>query len=112
MKIMITILRKNGDCRTWTNSTAEGHLVMGATAYVEGAKRCAESWGIEKEEVEKVLKRSIWKVRNKSMNVLEKILEEIEKEKNSYEADHAWNYSKGLEYAAGIIRSHMADVPE
>lgn len=43
------------------------------------------------------------------MNVLEKILEEITKEKNSYEADHAWNYSKGLEYAKEIIRQHMND---
>ena len=43
------------------------------------------------------------------MNVLEKILEEIEKEQNSYEADHAWNYSKGLEYAKEIIRSHMGE---
>lgn len=43
------------------------------------------------------------------MSVLEKILEEIKKEKNSYEADHAWNYSKGLEYAKEIIRSHMDD---
>ena len=43
----------------------------------------------------------------KLMNVLEKILEEIEKEQNSYEADHAWNYSKGMEYAKEIIRSHM-----
>lgn len=33
------------------------------------------------------------------MNVLEKILEEIDEEQNGYEADHAWNYSKGLEYA-------------
>ena len=41
------------------------------------------------------------------MNILEKILEEIKKEKNSYEADHAWNYSKGLERAEEIIRSHM-----
>ncbi len=41
------------------------------------------------------------------MNVLDKILEEIEKEQNSYEADHAWNYSKGMEYAKEIIRSHM-----
>ena len=44
------------------------------------------------------------------MNVLEKILEEIEKEQNSYEADHAWNYSKGMEYAKEIIRSHMNEV--
>lgn len=41
------------------------------------------------------------------MNILEKILEEIKKEKNSYEADHAWNYSKGLERAEEIIRSYM-----
>ena len=27
------------------------------------------------------------------MNALEKILEEIEKEQNSYEAEHAWNLS-------------------
>ena len=46
------------------------------------------------------------------MNVLEKILEEIDEERNSYEADHAWNYSKGLEYAKEIIRSHMDEVPD
>ena len=45
------------------------------------------------------------------MNVLEKILEEIDEEQNGYEADHAWNYSKGLEYAKEIIRSHMDEVP-
>lgn len=46
------------------------------------------------------------------MNVLEKILEEIKKEKNSYEADHAWNYSKGLEHAEEIIRSHMNNLQD
>ena len=46
------------------------------------------------------------------MNVLEKILEEIDEERNGYEADHAWNYSKGLEYAKEIIRSHMDEVPD
>lgn len=44
------------------------------------------------------------------MNVLEKILEEIDEEQNGYEADHAWNYSKGLEYAKEIIRSHMNEI--
>lgn len=43
-------------------------------------------------------------------NVLEKILEEIDEEQNGYEADHAWNYSKGLEYAKEIIRSHMNEI--
>lgn len=45
------------------------------------------------------------------MNVLEKILEEIDEEQNGYEADHAWNYSKGLEYAKEIICSRMDEVP-
>ena len=44
------------------------------------------------------------------MNVLDKILEEIDEEQNGYEADHAWNYSKGLEYAKEIIRSHMDEI--
>ena len=43
------------------------------------------------------------------MQELEKILEEIEEEQRSYEADHAWNYAKGLEHAANIIRKHMND---
>lgn len=41
------------------------------------------------------------------MQGLEKILEEIEEEQRSYEADHAWNYARGLEHAAAIIRKHM-----
>lgn len=43
------------------------------------------------------------------MQELEKILEEIEEEQRSYEADHAWNYARGLERAADIIRKHMND---
>lgn len=59
MKIMITILRKNGSCRTWTNASAEEHLAMGLTAYAEGVKRCAESWEKETEEVERVVKEAL-----------------------------------------------------
>ena len=59
MKIMITILRKNGEVRTWTNASAEEHLVMGLTAYAEGVRRCAEDWGKETEEVERVLKEAL-----------------------------------------------------
>ena len=43
------------------------------------------------------------------MQELEKILEEIEEEQRNYEADHAWSYARGLEYAANIIRKHMND---
>lgn len=58
-KIMITILRKNGECRAWTNASAEEHLAMGLTAYAEGVKRCAESWEKETEEVERVVKEAL-----------------------------------------------------
>ena len=45
----------------------------------------------------------------KKQLTLNEILEEIEEEQRSYEADHAWNYARGLEYTANIIRKHMND---
>lgn len=43
------------------------------------------------------------------MRELEKILEEIENERESYEAVHVKSYEKGLRFAAEAIRKHMAD---
>lgn len=40
---------------------------------------------------------------------LEKILEEIENERESYEAVHVKSYEKGLRFAADVIRKHMND---
>lgn len=40
---------------------------------------------------------------------LEKILEEIENERESYEATHVKSYEKGLRFAADVIRKHMND---
>ena len=40
---------------------------------------------------------------------LEKILEEIENERTSYEAKHVKSYEKGLRFAADVIRKHMDD---
>ena len=34
-------------------------LSNGSSAYAEGVKRCAESWGEETEEVERVLKEAL-----------------------------------------------------
>ena len=34
---------------------------------------------------------------------VEKLIERLEEEKKSYEAEHAWNYAKGLEYAVSIV---------
>lgn len=41
------------------------------------------------------------------MQELEKILEEIENERTSYEAKHVKSYEKGLRFAADVIRKHM-----
>lgn len=43
------------------------------------------------------------------MQELEKVLEEIENERESYEAVHVKSYEKGLRFAAEAIRKHMAD---
>ena len=43
------------------------------------------------------------------MQELEKILEEIENERTSYEAKHVKSYGKGLRFAAEAIRKHMND---
>lgn len=36
--------------------------------------------------------------------VFEKIIEKLKIERKSYEAEHAWNYAKGLEYAEEIVK--------
>lgn len=41
------------------------------------------------------------------MQELEKVLEEIENERESYEAVHVKSYEKGLRFAAEAIRKHM-----
>ena len=43
------------------------------------------------------------------MQELEKILEEIENERESYEAVHVKSYEKGLRFAKDVIRKHMND---
>ena len=43
------------------------------------------------------------------MQELEKILAEIENERESYEAVHVKSYEKGLRFAKDVIRKHMND---
>jgi len=45
MKLMITWLRKNGKCRSWTNSNSEEHTCMALTVWVDAMKRIGEKWG-------------------------------------------------------------------
>lgn len=46
MKIMITLLRKNGKCRSWTNATPCEHAVMSLTTYADAVKRLAKHWNM------------------------------------------------------------------
>lgn len=41
--------------------------------------------------------------------VFEKIIKKLEEEKKSYEAEHVWNYAKGLEYAVEIVKQAVAE---
>lgn len=50
MKIMITWLRKNGKCRSWTNSNPEEHTCMALTVWVDAMKRLGQKWGITPEQ--------------------------------------------------------------
>lgn len=45
MKIMITWLRKNGTCRSWTNVDPSEHGAMSVTITCDAAKRLAPLWG-------------------------------------------------------------------
>ena len=36
---------------------------------------------------------------------VEKVIEELEREIESYQSECAWNYAKGLEYALEIVRN-------
>ena len=53
MKIMITLLRKNGKCRSWTNSNPEQHTCMALNVWVDAMKRLGEKWGKTPEEAAK-----------------------------------------------------------
>ena len=46
MKIMITLLRKNGKCRSWTNATPCEHAAMSLTTYADVVKRLAKHWNM------------------------------------------------------------------
>lgn len=45
MKIMITWLRKNGKCRSWTNSSPVEHTCMAFTTWFNAMKRLGKLWG-------------------------------------------------------------------
>lgn len=50
MKIMITVLRNNGRCRSWTNSNPEEHTCMALTVWVDAMKRLGKRWNTTPEK--------------------------------------------------------------
>lgn len=53
MKIVITLLHKNGKCRSWTNAKPCEHVLMCLTGYADSIKRLAEEWNVTPVEVTK-----------------------------------------------------------
>ena len=51
MKITITWLRKNGNCRSWTNGDTTEYLVMGQCALNDAISRLAREKGMTYDEV-------------------------------------------------------------
>ena len=61
MKIIITVLRKNGKCRSFTNTTPIEHVCMALTNYAEGIKRFADFEGITTEQAVKIIDNTVIK---------------------------------------------------
>lgn len=50
MKLIITWLRKNGKCRSWTNADEYEHACMSLTIYTDAMKRLGKEWNCTLEE--------------------------------------------------------------
>lgn len=50
MKLLITRLRKNGNCRCWTNGNKAEHACMGAVAFRDAIERIAKEENITFDE--------------------------------------------------------------
>lgn len=59
MKIIITMLRKNGKCRSWTNATPIEHVCMALANYAEGIKRFADFAGITTEQAVEMIDKVV-----------------------------------------------------
>lgn len=66
MKLMITWLRKNGTCRSWTNAEPHEHACMALTAYVDSIKRLSKVWKCSAQEVVGRINRMLNKKKNQT----------------------------------------------
>ena len=62
MRIMITWLKKDGTCRSWTNASPEEHICMSATTMEDSLQRVCKMWKTTPREAEKKIYRSISKI--------------------------------------------------
>ena len=59
MKLMITWLRKNRICRTWTNAESHEHAAMALAVYANAMKRLSKDWNCSVDEVAKKINDAI-----------------------------------------------------
>lgn len=50
MRLLVTWLRKNGNCRCWTNADKVEHLAMGMVAFRDSVERKAKEENVSFDE--------------------------------------------------------------
>ena len=69
MRVMITWLKKDGTCRSWTNASPEEHVCMSAATWEDALQRICEIWHTTPREAEKKISKSISKLEVKSLQI-------------------------------------------
>lgn len=62
MRFMITWLKKDGTCRSWTNALPEEHVCMSAAIWEDAIQRVCRIWQTTPGEAEKKIYKSISKL--------------------------------------------------
>ena len=62
MRVMITWLKKDGTCRSWTNASPEEHVCMSAATWEDALQRICEIWHTTPREAEKKISKSLSKL--------------------------------------------------
>lgn len=68
MKLVITCLRKKGNCRSYTNASPEEHMCMAITIWCDAVKRLSEKRGISPQEAADKVNNTLRKLDKRSDN--------------------------------------------
>ena len=67
MKINITWIRKNGNCRSWTNGDAAEYLVMGQCVMNDAISRVAREKGMTYDEAREYIAQIVRRIYKESL---------------------------------------------